>query len=92
MTERNLVEAERRSIGSKVTLAAWDAYRKAHAPTMIYRSDETGEYVWAVVVKGTGFWLGAFKTRSEARAFVRGWKEEHYIRSSPRLRRRAEEG
>lgn len=36
---------------------------------LIYYTDETGQWLWAVQIKGTDFWLNSFNTRQEAEEY-----------------------
>lgn len=42
------------------------AFIKANSPVVIYHNNENGDWVWAVAVKGTDFWLSAFRTKKRA--------------------------
>ena len=55
-------------------------YLKAKSPVLLVHTDDTGEFVWAIVVKGssnygsdfdTGFWLEAFPTKRDAEEFCK---------------------
>jgi len=51
-----------------------EALRRAGEPVTIYKTDETGEVLWAVSL-ADGFWMDAFNTKDEAEEFVEkiGW-------------------
>lgn len=52
-----------------------EALQLAGKPVTIFHANETGEWVWAVAVSGSEFWMDAFETEAEAEAFVKeiGW-------------------
>ena len=56
--------------GGRVVGKSISGYLREHAPVEIVRSDDTGEWLWAVQVVGTDFWLWAFNTLPAARAYV----------------------
>jgi len=53
----------------------WDKYRESKAPIEVLFTDERGQGVWAVKVKGTDFWLAFYRTEDKARKFAKEWKE-----------------
>lgn len=67
-----------------------EAIRRAGEPCDILQSDETGEALWAVVLRD-GFWMAALPTREQAEVFVQemGWPLKSVI-PDPEVDRREE--
>lgn len=48
-------------------------------PVAVYGNDESGDWVYSVVVRGTDFWLESFKTKDEAVSYCKKYELSYEI-------------